>query len=487
MTDKARQLRNSFTYLLPLVVNGFFPLITLPIFTRILTREDYGVLALVQVYAIFLSGLGNFGMPIAYERNFFQYRNDKVKTGELLYSSLFFVVINFLFLALLTYFFKEPLSRFITNSPGHGTLLFWAFCGQFFIGISFYYLTFFKNSENAKDYVAYTIAMSLMNLCLSLLLVAYYRVGVMGIVQAQVISGSMVFIALTYKFVTSLPVGLNRATFKDSLRIAYPLTPRIFFGILATQFDKYMIGLLASVGGVGVYSIGQKLAYAIFAYMTAIENVFSPQVYRRMFDLKERGGKEIGPYLTPFVYVSLSIALLVALFSEEAIFLMTPAPFHGAIDIVILLSIYYGFMFFGKLTGQQLIFMKKTHITSVLTIVSIGLNIGFNVPFILKWGATGAAWGTLLAGVISVFISFLVAQHYYEIAWEYGKIAAILAIFLGSAALMGLWRFLAIDYEYRAVFKGLSIVAYVCLGVKLKVITMENFTMVKSMLGLKRA
>jgi len=58
--------------------------------------------------------------------------------------------------------------------------------------------------------------------------------------------------------------------------------------------------------------------------------------------------------------------------------------------------------------------------------VSIGSNIALNIPFIMKWGALGAAWATLLAGLISGSIYFLVSQHYYEIRWEYKNIGLIL-------------------------------------------------------------
>lgn len=76
MTSKEQQIRNSFIYLVPVLVGNILPFVTLPIFTRILTKEDYGVLALVYLYAMFVSSLANFGMTLVYERNYFQYRNN---------------------------------------------------------------------------------------------------------------------------------------------------------------------------------------------------------------------------------------------------------------------------------------------------------------------------------------------------------------------------------------------------------------------------
>jgi len=485
MTNKEQQIKNSFIYLFPIIIGNILPFVTLPIFTRILTKEEYGVMALAYVYAIFVNGLANFGMTVAYDRNYFQYRNNPLKTAQLLYSILLFVILNFIFLGGLTYFFKGALSNFIIGSPEYRNILFWAFCAQFFTGASYYYLTFYKNSETATSFVTYKISASLISFVISLYLVAYMRIGVIGIIYAQLFSGAIVFGILSYNFTSILTPSLSKIVFIESLKISYPLTPRIFLGVIGTQFDKYMIGLLASVGGVGIYSIGQRTAYIIFTYMTAIQNVFSPQVYKRMFDLGDRGGEAVGRYLTPFAYISILVALLISLFSEEIIIILTPESYHGAINIVIILSMFYGSMFFGK--QPQLIYAKKTYISSLLTMVNIGLNIMFNIPFIMKWGAIGAAWATLIAGNIYGLISFFTAQYYYEIEWEYKKMGTIFFIFFASSILMILLRHFFVAYEFRLILKCTAIFYYVYLGVKLRVITMENYTLIRNMITERRA
>jgi len=486
MGNKEQQIKNSFIYLLPIIAGSIFPFVALSIFTRILTRVDYGVLALAQIYAVFVSGLANFGMTAAYDRNYFQYRSNPLETAKLLYSILLFVSLNFLFLAGLTFVFRGTLSKLIIGSAENGNILFLAFCAQFFAGVNYYYLVYFKNSETAESFAIYTITLSIINLIISVFLVVFLRIGVIGLVYGQLCSGAIVFSVLSYKFLTTLKPSLSKSIFIESLKISYPLTPRIFLGVISTQFDKYMIGLLTTVGGVGIYSIGQRISNTIFIFMTAIQNVYSPQVYKKMFDLKEKGGEAIGKYLTPFAYVCISVALFVSLLSEEIISILTPPSYHGAIDIVIILSMFYGFMFFGKLNGNQLIFTKKTHITSLLTMASIGLNVGFNIPLIMKWGAIGAAWGTLLSGLISGGISFAVSQHYYEIKWKYKEMGVIFFIFFASAIFMILMRHFLVAYEFRLILKCASIFSYIYVGIKLKIITMENYTLIKNIITLRK-
>jgi len=480
MVIKQQQIKNSIIYLIPVAVGNLIPIATLSIFTRILTKEDYGILALAQVYAIFVTGIANFGLTIGYERNFFEYRTSKQDLG-LLYSTLFFVITAFLICAIITYLFRSSLSKWIIGLTTQGNFLFWTFCSTGIVGLKNYYLIYFKNTENAKDFAWYTIDETILGALLALFFVWYGRIGVIGLVWGQLIASLVIFSVLSLKFLKLHPIEFNWSALRNSLMISYPLTPRIFLGVIGNQFDKYMIGLMNNVGGVGVYSIGQKISNIVFTFMTAIQNVFSPQVYSRMFDLGSRGGESIGRYLTPFAYMSVFVALLISLFAEEVITVLTPPSYHSATQIVMILSMFYATMFFGK--QPQLIFVKKTYVTSLLTLLSIILNILINIPFILKWGAIGAAWGTFSAGIISGVIAFMVSQHFYEIKWEYKKMAFIFGTFFISSLLLSIMLSTGFHYGIRFLFKWVALAVYLYIGVQVEVITKDNIFLIKNMLN----
>jgi len=479
MPEKEKQIKNSFIYILPILVGNIIPIITLPIFTRILSKEDFGALALAQTYGLFMTGIANFGLLTIYERNFFEYK-DNNKQASLLYSILLFVISAFIICALFTFYFRFTFSRWIIGSENHGNLLFWSFCSTAIVSLKLYYLTYFKNTENAKSFAWYTIDENVMGFVLSLIFVVFMKIGVLGIPYGQIIASLIVFTFLNKRFLKSLPFNVDIIILREALKISYPLTPRIFLGIIGSQFDKYMIGLISTIGGVGIYSIGQKVANVVFVYMTAIQNVFAPQVYKRMFDLGEKGGESVGKYLTPFSYLSTALALLILLFSEEIILLLTPEPYHGAIPIVMALSLYYGFLFFGK--QPQLLFAKKTFITSLLTFTNIGLNVLVNIPFIMKWGAIGAAWGTMLSGLLSLLISFMISQHYYYIKWEWKKVGAIYLLLLISFIILLLMRSMETFYFFRIITKFFLLAAYILLGIKLRFVTTNNFALVRNLM-----
>lgn len=476
MTDKKHQIKNSLIYIFPLLLGSLIPILTMPIYTRILTREDFGVYALAQVYAIFISGIANFGLTTGYERNFFQYEDLKDKSS-LLYSTLVFVFFFLILFIFLTYLLRGYLAKLVIRSPIYGDILFWSLCSVGISGLKNYFMIYFKNTENAKAFAGYTIKELFLNAVLTIFLVAYLKIGVIGLVWGQLLASLVIFVMLSYKFLKIYPFIFNWQILRDSLKISYPLTPRIFLGIIGNQFDKYMIGLMSTIGGVGIYSIGQKISNSVFTFMTAVQNVYSPQVYKKMFALGEKGGKDIGSYLTPFAYFSVFFALIISFFSEEGLILLIPESYHGAIDIIIILSMFYSILFFGK--QPQLIYAKKTYMTSVLSIISIALNILINIPFIIKWGAIGAAWGTLLAGLISGSIAFYISQHYYEIKWEYKKIGCIFLFFFIAAILLIIMRNTGIEYIFRLIFKIVFLFFYLYIGIKFEIINRENYNLFK--------
>ena len=152
--------------------------------------------------------------------------------------------------------------------------------------------------------------------------------------------------------------------------------------------------------------------------MTTIQNVFAPQVYKRFFSEDIKITKSVGAYLNIFLYICILVCMLVGIFSYEFLYLFIPEEFHGAVPIISVLSLLYGFYFFGK--QPQLIYAKKTGLISIISLITIGLNVGFNIPMIHFFGVMGAAWATAIAGISSTAIIFFYGQKYAPIYYEKG-------------------------------------------------------------------
>lgn len=459
---------------MPPVLAAALPILTLPLFTRVLSKEDFGAYALAQVYGVFLTGLVNMGLTTAYERNFFEYRESSRSQAKLLYGVMLCVIVAFSVTILITWFFRKSLATWVIGSDQQGSLLFWSTCSLCVISFKQYFLLYFRNVEDASSYARYSIDEMILNTLFSILLIFGFNSGVIGLAVGPLLGSLSVFIFLTARFLHRLAPTLSWPPVKNSLLLALPLTPLTLFKVLGTQADKYLLGLLGSLGGVGLYSIGQRFGYLVFIWMTALQNVFSPQVYHRMFTLSpEDGGKSVGLYITPFVYLSVGGALVMSLFVQDAIILLTPPVFHDACDVATVLALFYVISFFGKI--PQLTYARKTHLSMVLSLGSNFLNFVFCAVGIRLWGMMGAAWGLLASGLVTTPIVFFLGQRSYFIQWEKKRLVAIFGYLFVSALCIIYLRSTGLGVLSLLAIKIAAILGYIGIGIRIGFISRDNF------------
>ena len=65
---------------------------------------------------------------------------------------------------------------------------------------------------------------------------------------------------------------------------------------------------------------------------------------------------------------------------------------------------------------------KKTKLLSVISFLFIVANIITNIPFIYYFGILGAAYSTIITGIVYVIVYHYYGQKFVCIEWEYRKI-----------------------------------------------------------------
>ena len=466
-------IKSFFWYLIPFSLKSLIPLITLPIFTRYLNSNDFGLYALSIFFGTFLSGIANFGLLVVYERNFFESKKDKHPVN-LLFTNINFIIVNLFIVLFFSSLFKETIANlFFNNSKIEDLLIFGLiYCGLKSLNEFFY--MYLKNGENAKRFSQISLMETFLSVTLSLHFVVNLSYGIDGFILGQILSVGSIFLSLYgYLFFVKKP-SFSYEELKKALKLSFPLTPRTFFWVIGSQFDRYMLGYIGNLSGAGIYDIGLKIANVGNTFSTTLKQVFSPKVYQNLFSDDSDRLVKIGKYLTQFFYLSVLVSLMTCLFSFEIISILTPKEFHDAAIIISILSILNVFYFFGK--QGQLIFAKKSLLISILSFGAILLNIILNIPMILYFGAVGAAWATLISGVLSAIITFYFSQKYTPIVWEY-KIMYYLTYILLSFTFILVVQSLEIVYLQKLLFKLLILVIYLFMGYR--------FNMFNSLLKLK--
>jgi len=336
-----------------------------------------------------------------------------------------------------------------------------------------YYLSYLKNIGNAKINVVIVLLTSILGFLFNIYFVSILKIGPIGLSFGFLISNAIIFIAVTVYFIKLMEYKLNIFLLIESLKLSIPLVPTGMLSIIGKYFDKYIISVLSSMGGVGIYAISQRISNLSFLFMTTIQKVYGPVVYSKMFKNNYvHGDKEIGKYLTPFAYFSVAGALILSLFSEEAITILAPPEYLKGLSIINILCISFAVTFFSK--QPQLMYAGKTGIQSILSFINFLCKIIVLYFLVNKYGLIGAAVGILIVTVVYNILLVWQGQKYFKIKYEWANIAIIygMLIFMSISVLLFMdWE---ISYFYRLIIKIIYLGIFIRFGILLKIISKNN-------------
>jgi O-antigen/teichoic acid export membrane protein len=407
--------------------------------TSVLAPEEYGAWVLAAVFGTFVSGLGNFGLTVAYDRNYFEF-TDPTLNASLLWSTTALVAVLLTILLSATWIGRNVLAEGVLQVPGQGMLVAWTATALGVGSIKQYFLLFFRNRNEARRFALFSIDESILSAVFTIVFVNAFHVGAVGLAWGPLLASSLVLLALLRSVASQIPFAFNPEPLIASCRMSLPLLPRILFGVVGTQFDKWMVGIMGGSGSAGIYAIGQKLANVVFLIATALENKFQPRTYQLMFEGSPVAGARIGTLLSPFAYVTAGCGLGLALFAKELVALLTSADYAAAAAICYILVLHYALMFFGK--QPQLLYAKRTGLISLISIASIVVNGLCTSLGAMTWGAIGAAGGALLSGILGTAIFVRMSQRAFRIEFEIFQLIKYYGILSTACGLLllGYWQ-----------------------------------------------
>ena len=410
----ARSRSSPLWYLFSTGASAALPLVVLPFVTSALAPEEYGAWVLAYAFGVVVSGLASVGLPLVYERSYFEAAQSG-ETSELLWTTVSFIAATLALALAATWTWREQLASAFMQDHPQPALLFWTACAVGASSVKTCFLLYFRNAADARRHALFTLQEVVLAAVLTVLLVAHWRVGPLGLAWGPLAASLFVLVQLTAHFVRRVPPRLASRQLGQSLALALPMTPRLALGIFGQVFDKWVVGAVAATGGVAAYAIGQRLGFVVFAFSTALENVFQPKTYQLMFE-GPHSGAALGRMLTPFAYATVGVALAVGLGAQEAVAILAPDPYAGAIPIATVLALHYALLFFGK--QPQLMYARKTGIVAALGVGSTLFSAAAMYLLALRYGPVGAAAGTALSGAVMTFIAVIVSQRHYRIDYE---------------------------------------------------------------------
>ncbi len=437
-----------------LVNAGGFLLI--PILTRYLPAEEYGILGAVAVFGAVLQILTTLGLHGSVSRFYYDYRDDPARLPAYISSVLATLgAVGGGLLALLL-LWGELLFGAVFGPTGprfypYGLAMAAITYGTALAAVP---LTLFRVRNQATRYATAELGRFLIGTSATLYLVVGRGQGALGRLLGEclavfIVAGVLVgLLARAGDLVRRFDTAALRASFAFGL----PLVPHLLCQLVIGMADRILIGRLRSLEELGVFTVAASLASVMNVVVTSINSAHGPW----LFDMaKKRPDAQaiVARTATQYVGGVGLIALVGVLFSREIIALFLPITYRGVAGIVPLLVLGHFFHGLYYFLANILFYAKRTRVLVGITGGVAVASLAGNLALIPAAGASGAAWVFVLSGALYCTLIYTVAQRSYPVSYELGRIffcVFVLLLGLLNLAIDDSWHHAAFGAGYLA-------------------------------------
>lgn len=423
MIEKLKHLlKDSLIYGVGSTVGKFIGVLLVPIFTRIFSPAEYGVIELIGAISSIVLFVLILGLDAAVGRFYYEAKDTKEKQ-TVISTGLFFQSGFSILSCIILLFYTDYIVIWVFKNLAYSSFLKVSIITIPFTTTISFLSTIFRINFAPWKYSGLVIAQVFLTASISIYLVVILRIGIIGVFYSSLITN----VILT-------PIGLFLSRFnyslvfsikklKSLLSFGIPLVPASFSLLILNLADRFFLMHYSTLEQVGLYSIGIKLSSLLLLIVSAFQLGWGPFAFSIS---KEKVAKEVySKVLTYYMLLSSFIAIGLSIFAYDILKIVTTSQYVEGFKVVGMLSfgvIAYGAYYIVSI-GVHLT-NKTSHIAWTLTVAAV-MNLLLNFLLVPEYGMLGASFATLVSYFISTYLLYRESQKYYPIKYEMRKVIII--------------------------------------------------------------
>lgn len=397
------QLKASIWFLICSFLQKGISMLTTPIFTRLLTTEEYGQfnvfnswLGIVTVF-VSLSLTGGVFM-----QGLIKYDEDKKVFASSIQGLSTALVLAWIVIYLVAHHFWNNLFDLTTVQMLAMLIMIWT------TSIFNFWSAEQRTEYKYKALVIITLIVSLAKPIIGIVFVLYaddkVTARILGILLVELIGYFGLYVAQMRRG----KVFYSKKYWKYAIMFNLPLIPHYLSQIVLSSSDRIMISNIVGDSQTGIYSLAYSLSSIMLLFNTALMQTLNPWIYQK---IKNKEIKDI----SKIAYVSLAIIafvnLMLILVAPEAVAIFAPSTYKEAIYVIppVAMSVY--FIYCYDLFAKFAFYYEKTKLVMLTSIIGAILNIILNYIFINQFGYMAAGYTTLVCYIIYSFAHYILMNN----------------------------------------------------------------------------
>lgn len=409
------------------ILNRGMTFLLLPFYTNLISTADYGIYSLIYSFIALTNVFFIHGMDTAFMR-FFIPEKDETKRRLILNTVYTSIFVSTTLLSAGIYVFLPYFSAEVLSIPSSSVMLLYLTLIILFDAVAFLPIVYYRAVNKPLNYVLIVFLEVLVNLSLNIYFVAFQKMGLSGILLSNVISSITKFLLSSPVLLSQFRFVWNKQIWKNILKYGLPTVPAVFFLILISVSDRFLLKYYLGAEAVGLYASGYKIGVVMALLITAFrfawqpfylskgENPDAPYIFARIFTLFVA--------VTGFIFLGVSLVLVELLKMSWGDFYIIATEFHEGLRVVP--YILLGNLLFGLsqhfIVGAYI--KKKTLYIPLFTGVGLLVNISSNILFlsVFKLGFLAAGYALVLTYIIQGIVIYFSVRRFYLVPYDFGKL-----------------------------------------------------------------
>lgn len=389
----------------------------LPLYTRYLTREDYGAAEVMFAAVVSASIVVRLGVIEALLRFYYKDDEDPSLVVSTSFAALFWVATASTLIALP---FAAPISEALLNESAPDLARI-SIGGLWALTMFEYLLTLFRLEERARAFFATTMLSVLAAIGLTVVLVVGAEEGARGLLLGSYASGAAFVFGLIWVHRRRLSLRVDRSLLRRLVRFGLPTMPAELSLYMLNFADRLILVRSAGLAEAGLYSLAAKFAQGVNVLARGFQLAWPPLAYSIRDDDEAR--KVYATVVTWFVAAMAFFVTAMWLLSRWIVRALATAEFFGSYKAIGLLAtgaaLYALYMALVVILGRT----GKTEFNFPATGAALASNIAFNLLLVPPFGIVGAGSALVASYLVVLALMYAFTQRLFAVPYEWGRLA----------------------------------------------------------------
>lgn len=402
-----------------LLFNG---LLLIPIITKILGAEEYGLFVQFTVTISLITSFSTLGLPYTTVR-FLAGETDKKRICDDLYSTFCLIALVSTAISLFILLASNQIAEFLFGGTKIFVLLIALLIPIESLNGSFQNI--FRVFQDIKGYTIILIARTLIE-TLAAIIVVLSGFGIIYVAVTIVFMRAIIMVVLL--IITVRSIGFKIPAFirmRDYLKFGLPTVPSNMASWVTNSSNRYIISFFLGVIYVGYFNPAYMLGNLIQIFMTPVDFVLVAIVAKVYEEKNLDLLRNIFRYsIKYFLMISIPAFFGLSLLSKPILTVLTT---NEIADQSYLVTPFIAFSMLltgigGVALGKSLFLAKRTDISMISWILVALSNVLLNILLIPKWGINGAAIATMISFMLGFIFEGYYAIKYFKFSIDWVSI-----------------------------------------------------------------